>query len=146
MNLSVIALAVLAWKLFSDRQTREKDSHQPKIAITDFLNDEMKTVIQGAEMLTNKNATNDERMSAIIGLMSNPTVMSFAEGFFGKRNEEKQETQEEQGRGEQSFSNEEGYEFERPSQASQEFFRPIEKIADPEVKSKLYWFYDNWYL
>ncbi len=44
------------------------------------------------------------------------------------------------------LQNDEGYVFPSSSKASQEFFQPIENIADAEVKHKLYWFYDNWYL
>jgi len=156
VNLSVIALALVAWKLLSDSGTREQNTQQqaragsPKITLTDFLNDDAKTVIEGAEKLTSSNANTEEKMSAIIGLMSNPTVMSFAESLFGQKNggqtTEGGETQADAPQSEQAFTNDEGYEFAKPSAASQEFFRPIDNIADAEVKSKLYWFYDNWYL
>lgn len=154
MNLSVIALALVAWKLLSDSGTRAQNTQQqeratPKISLTDFLNDDAKTVIEGAEKLTSGSTNAEEKMSAILGLMSNPTVMSFAESLFGQKSggqTTSAETQGEAAQGEQAFTNDEGYEFAKPSAASQEFFRPIDNIADAEVKSKLYWFYDNWYL
>lgn len=151
MNLSVIALAIVAWKLLSDNQAREKDTRQqthatPKISLTDFLNDDAKTVIEGAEKLTSQDTDTEEKMSAIIGLMSNPTVMSFAESLFGQKSDGQTAAQDNETHDEQAFTNDEGYEFAKPSAASQEFFRPIDNIADAEVKSKLYWFYDNWYL
>lgn len=154
VNLSVIALALVAWKLLSDNGTREQNTQQqaragsPKITLTDFLNDDAKTVIEGAEKLTSGSANAEEKMSAIIGLMSNPTVMSFAESLFGQKSGEQTdtETQGDAPQDKQAFTNDEGYEFAKPSAASQEFFRPIDNIADAEVKSKLYWFYDNWYL
>lgn len=151
MNLSVIALAIVAWKLLSDNQAREKNTRQqahatPKISLTDFLNDDAKTVIEGAEKLTSQDTDTEEKMSAIIGLMSNPTVMSFAESLFGQKSDGQTAAQENETHDEQAFTNDEGYEFAKPSAASQEFFRPIDNIADAEVKSKLYWFYDNWYL
>ena len=46
----------------------------------------------------------------------------------------------------QFMSDEEGFKFETPSKASQDFFKPIDNIADAEIKHKLYWFYDNWYI
>ena len=68
--------------------------------------------------------------------------MNLAQNLFSgnKNNAQKQ------GKERDTFSNEEGYSFEKPSASSQEFFRPIDNIADAEVKSKLYWFYDNWYV
>ena len=140
MNLSTIALAVLAWKVLSDSQKVKRAEPQPKFVLTDFLNDEAKTVIEGAEKLTSRDSNAEEKMGAIIGLMSNPTVMSFAENLFGQRKAQEEPPKE------QSFQNDEGYQFEKPSSASQEFFRPIDNIADAEVKNKLYWFYDHWYL
>ncbi len=160
VNLSVIALALVAWKLLNDSGTREQNTQQqahasdlpPKITLTDFLNDDAKTVIEGAEKLTSRSANAEEKMSAILGLMSNPTVMSFAESLFGQKSGEgaatatETQTDADAPQGEQTFTNDEGYQFAKPSAASQEFFRPIDNIADAEVKSKLYWFYDNWYL
>ena len=61
-------------------------------------------------------------------------VMSVAEGLFKKKDEPA------------PVVNDEGYKFETPSKDSQEFFRPIDNIADAEIKHKLYWFYDNWYV
>ena len=144
MNLSVIALAVLAWKILSDNKQQSKPSpSQPKINLTDLLNDDVKTVLQGAETLTSKGANAEEKMGAIIGLMSNPTVMSFAENLFGQKEAKPAEEAPPQ---QQPFVNDEGYQFETPSGESVEFFRPIDNIADAEVKNKLYWFYDHWYL
>ncbi|MCM1289432.1 MAG: hypothetical protein NC183_02035 [Corallococcus sp.] len=147
MNLSAIALAIVAWKLFSDKQTREKDA-PPKIALTDFLNDDAKTVIEGAEKLTSKNSNADEKMSAILGLIGNPTIMNLAGSLFGQGQSAKAspETQTQTEENAANFTNDEGYEFAKPSASAQEFFHPIDNVADAEVKSKLYWFYDNWYL
>ena len=144
MNLSVIALAVLAWKLFSDNQRERQKDTQPKIGIADLLNDDVKTVIEGAEKLTSRDTNAEEKMGAILGLMSNPTVMSFAESFFGQKKAPQDEPP--QAPQKDAFTNDEGYNFGKPSNACQEFFRPIDNIADAEVKNKLYWFYDNWYL
>ena len=146
MNLSVIALAILAWKVLSDNQPQQKSQNQQKFAITDLLNDDCKTVLAGAEMLTNKSANTEDKMSAIISLMSNPTVMSLAQNLFQHKETAQPQEKAQTENAEQPFQNDEGYQFATPSTASQEFFRPIEKIADAEVKSKLYWFYDNWYL
>ncbi|MCH5152318.1 MAG: hypothetical protein J1F65_06705, partial [Clostridiales bacterium] len=94
MNLSAIALAVLAWKLFTDGRRQPERNEQQKINLTDFLNDDVKTVLQGAETLTSRDTNTEEKMGAILGLMSNPTVMSFAENLFGQKGPSKEQPSE----------------------------------------------------
>ena len=42
--------------------------------------------------------------------------------------------------------NDEGYTFDSPTERAKQFFAPIDPIATAEVKHKLCYFYDNWYL
>ena len=78
-------------------------------------------------------------------MMTNPAVMNIAGSFFGGGKTETSSEQPTETTNDEHV-NSEGYKFETPSASSQEFFRPIDNIADTEVKHKLYWFYDNWYV
>ena len=87
-------------------------------------------------------------------MMSNPTVMNIASNLFtnnGQSNttdkgEKAHDNPSTHAPNKDEHTNSEGYRFETPSATSQEFFRQINDIADTEVKHKLYWFYDNWYI
>ena len=84
---------------------------------------------------SSNDSSQQDKTGAILQMMTNPAVMNMASSLFGKGQSD-----------EKPVVNDEGYKFEQPSKASQEFFKPIDNIADAEVKHKLYWFYDNWYV
>ena len=92
-----------------------------------FLSDDTRTLIDSIGKLSSTTATSDEKTGALLGLVTNPTVMSLAESFLG---------------GQKPLVNDEGYNLGTPSKESQEFFKPVDTIADAEVKSKLYKWYD----
>ena len=98
-----------------------------------MLNEDTIGLLQCLTKLNDKNCTADDKQSALFQMLTNPTVLD----LFGKMFSQQQQA---------PMQNQEGYVFEQPSKDSQDFFRPIENIADAEVKHKLYWFYDNWYL
>ena len=156
VNLSMLAVILLAWQLLSNSpNTRQNPSPPPQIGIADFLNDDTKNMLNCVNKLTNSTNTQDTT-SAIFEIISNPAVMNIASNLFGSKGNSG--AQGEQGQESSSTTaqtssetdnphvNEEGYRFETPSESSQEFFRQIDNIADAEVKHKLYWFYDNWYV
>ncbi len=138
MNLSTLAIALLAWQLLSQPQRDAPKKQQPDF--TGLLSDDTKSIIDSFGKLSSKNCSGDDKLSAILQMMTNPMVMNLAQSLFPQQQSSTQETQE------QPFTNDEGYKFDTPSQDSKEFFRPIENIADAEVKNKLYKFYDNWYV
>ena len=148
MNLSTIALLLIAWQVFSNGNDGAKRQNAPNAAplgnITDFLSDDTKNVINCVRKLSDAQCSQEDKTGAIFQMMTNPAVMNIASSFFGGNNagEQPQPTTSEQN----GMKNGEGYQFEQPSPASQDFFRPIDNIADAEVKHKLYWFYDNWYV
>ena len=131
MNLSTVALILLAWQLLSKKSA---PSASPLDNLSQFMSDDTKSILDCVEKLSNKDATKEDKTGAIFQMMTNPAVMSVAEGLFKKKDEPA------------PVVNDEGYKFETPSKDSQEFFRPIDNIADAEIKHKLYWFYDNWYV
>lgn len=124
MNLSVIALALLALQLLSNKPEK-------KPSIADFLSDDTKSLISCVEKLSDKNAQGSDKTEALLQMMTNPQVAEIAEKLFAKKD---------------NLKNDEGYDFGSPSQASKDFFRPIDNVADAEVKHKLYSFYDKWYV
>lgn len=135
MNLSTIALALLAWQLLSgSNQPKQKPAASPLETISQFVSDDTKSIIDCVEKLSSNNSSQQDKTGAILQMMTNPTVMNMASNLFGKANAD------------EPIVNDEGYKFEQPSKDSREFFKPIDNIADSEVKNKLYWFYDNWYV
>lgn len=131
MNLSTVALILLAWQLLSKKSAK---SDSPLDNLSQFMSDDTKNILSCVEKLSDKDASKEDKTGAIFQMITNPAVMSAAESLFKKKEEAA------------PVVNEEGYKFETPSKDSQEFFRPIDNIADAEIKHKLYWFYDNWYV
>ena len=135
MNLSTIAIALLAWQLLSkggDKQ--QKNAQSPLDNIAQFVNDDAKSIIDCVGKLSDKNSSQEDKTGALFQMITNPAVMNMASGLFKKNDEQP------------PIVNDEGYEFETPSKQSRDFFKSIDNIADAEVKHKLYWFYDNWYV
>ncbi len=143
MNLSTVALILLAWQLLGKDNDSQPRAAPPQIGLTDILSDDVKNIIHNAQKLSDSSCTQQDRAGAIFEIMSNPAVMNLASNLFGKAAAPDGSANAPQS--ENAQTNDEGYKFETPSSASQEFFRPIDNIADAEVKHKLYWFYDNWY-
>ena len=149
MNLSTIALLLIAWQVFSGNNDGARAHDAPRRSpldnISDFLSEDTKNIISCVNKLTDSQCSQQDKTGAIFQMMTNPAVMNVASSFFGGGTgaQQEQPKQNEQADG---MQNSEGYKFEQSSPASQEFFRPIDNIADAEVKHKLYWFYDNWYV
>ncbi len=145
MNLSTVALILLAWHLLSDKAPKPS-AH----GWTDMLSEDVRRVIDSARKLSDKHCSEEERAGAIFEIMSNPALQNIAGRVFAPSQQPASSPQSEPSPPPSSPSpdpdvNSEGYRFETPSEASREFFRPIDDIADSEVKHKLYWFYDHWY-
>ncbi len=134
MNLSTIALALLAWQLLSGgNKQQQKPNASPLDNISQFMNEDTKSILESVSKLSDKDSSQEDKTDAILQMITNPAVMNMASNLF-KKNEKQPET------------NDEGYKFDTPSSDSREFFKPIDNIADAEIKHKLYWFYDNWYV
>lgn len=146
MNLSTIALLLLAWQLFGTKNTSESQQAAKKPDLIQLFSDDTKNMIDCVGKLSSQKSTNDDKMGALFQIISNPTVMNLVQNMFPQKNAAETEASQQTAPPQNEFTNEEGYRFETPSTESQEFFRPIDGIADAEVKNKLYWFYDNWYI
>ena len=132
MNFSTLAMVLLAWQLLSKPQQQQN----PADYLSQFLNDDSKNLMDCVTKLSSKSATQQDKTGAIFQMMTNPAVMDLAQNLFGKKSADQSTP----------TTNDEGFAFETPSQNAKEFFSPIDNIADMEVKNKLYWFYDNWYV
>ena len=155
MNLSTVALLLIAWQVLSSGGNGEAKQNTPRssplVGLSDFLSDDTKNIISCVNKLSDSQCSQEDRTGAIFQMMTNPAVMNIASSIFsGGNGKQEQPKPNEQPSGEQAngegYANSEGYKFEQPSTPAQEFFRPIDNIADAEVKHKLYWFYDNWYI
>ena len=145
MNLSTVALLLIAWQVLSNNGAHQQNTPKvpPLSGITDFLSDDTKNIISCVNKLSDRSCSQEDRTGAIFQMMTNPAVMNIASSFFGGGQQAQQEPPTEKPA---EMVNDEGYKFEQPSATAQDFFRPIDNIADAEVKHKLYWFYDNWYV
>ena len=156
MNLSTVALLLIAWQVLSGNGNNgQKQQNTSKISplegLSGFLSDDTKNIISCVNKLSDSQCSQEDKTGAIFQMMTNPAVMNIASSFFGGNasNAPQEPTQNQSADAHvngESYTNSEGYKFEQASPASQEFFRPIDNIADAEVKHKLYWFYDNWYV
>ena len=151
MNLSTVALVLIAWQLLKNNNRQDENNNSRNVGISDFLSEDTKSMLGCFGKLSSGQCSEEDRASAIFQIMSNPAVMNIASNLFGNfaKGNGATDTPPSQGQTQcdtDTHTNSEGYKFETPSTASQEFFRPIDNIADTEVKHKLYWFYDNWYV
>ena len=159
MNLSTAALLLIAWLAFGNNgnngngNNSAKQQNTPKVSpldtLTGLLNDDTKNIINCFNTLRDNKCSQQDKTGAIFQMMSNPAVMNIASSFFGGNGAgeaQQQKSEQPKPQCDTEMKNNEGYAFEQPSQPAQEFFRPIDNIADAEVKHKLYWFYDNWYI
>lgn len=145
MNLYVIALLLLAWQLLGSKNASSNKTGTNKPDLLQLFSDDAKNMLDCMNKLSSQKSTADDKMGALFQIISNPAVMEMLQNIMPKKQpEEKTPRQDDAAKNE--FTNEEGYRFETPSAESQQFFRPIDGIADAEIKSKLYWFYDNWYI
>ena len=149
MNLSTVALLLIAWQVLSNNGKGVEKQNTPKASPLDnlsaFLSDDTKNIISCVNKLSDSQCSQEERTGAIFQMMTNPAIMNVASSIFSGNGKEEQQAPNHSEQAD-AHTNSEGYKFEEPSLASQEFFRPIDNIADAEVKHKLYWFYDNWYV
>ena len=134
MNLSTVALLLLAWQLLSSQNTQKQN-------LTDFLSADTKNMLDCVTQLSSNGKSGTDKMGTILQMMSNPLFAELAGKMFGGGQKEAPPPPQQT-----DFTNDEGYKFKQPSAASQEFFKPIENIADPEVKNKLYRMYEDWYV
>lgn len=139
MNLSTILMLFAAWQLLAGN--KKGNTKQPLDGVADILSDDTKNILNCVDKLTSKNASQEDRTGALLQIISNPNIMDIASKIFSTKDAAKKESSDFD-----APKNDEGYTFETPSSASKEFFQPIDNIADAEIKHKLYWFYDNWYI
>ena len=149
MNLSTVALLLIAWQVLSSNgnngvKQQNTPKNSPLDSLSGFLSDDTKNIINCVHKLSDSQCSNEDKTGAIFQMMTNPAVMNIASSFFGggANNQQQNDTAAQS----DCATNSEGYKFEQPSTTAQEFFRPIDNIADAEIKHKLYWFYDNWYV
>lgn len=102
-----------------------------------FSNADAMSLIPQVGKLLDKNATQDEKNTAMTSLLTNPAVFDIMSKLAPK--EQKQEPANEPPRP----AEEKQKEF---SSESRDFFRPVEKVAGVEISHKLYGLYDNWYI
>lgn len=144
MNWSTVALLFLAWQMLSQNK-----QSSPKLQdVAPFLSDETKDILDGVAKLSSATATNEDKTGAILQMMTNPTVMNIAQNLFGTKgtNQTPDEPNDTPPDDSLKNQNDEGYTFDSPTERAKQFFAPVDTIATTEIKHKLCYFYDNWYL
>ncbi len=143
MNFTTVAMLLIAWQLLANGKTNGgTEKKKPDLSsLTGLLNDDTRSLLDCVGKLSDKNVSKEDRTGALFQMVTNPAVMNLAGNLFGGGQEGKADNNG------GTAENSEGYRFkETYSDESKEFFRPIKDVADEEIKQKLYWFYDNWYL
>lgn len=139
MNISTIAIALIAWQLL--RNNNPKNNKGVDLGgISNFLSPDAKDIVDNIGTLTNGSG---DKTSAILSLITNPSVMSFADSMFGKG--KTQPSAPEPTASSTNDNTDSGYNYPEGTEEARQFFAPIESVAGKEVSSKLYQMYDNWY-
>lgn len=144
MNWSTVALLFFAWQMLSQNK-----QSSPKLQdVAPFLSDETKDILDGVAKLSSTTATNEDKTGAILQMMTNPTVINFAQNLFGTKGTDKTPDKPSDAPSDDVLENQndEGYTFDSPTERAKQFFAPVDAIATAEIKHKLCYFYDNWYL
>lgn len=125
MNLSTITLLVLAWQLLANSNGEKS----PLDNVGSLLTEDNKAVVDNIKKLTDSTASAEDKTGAVLGLATNPSVAVIAEKLLGKKDSA-------------PLINDEGFNLGTPSADSRIFFKEVDNVADTEVKSKLYKWYD----
>ena len=148
MNLTTVALALLAFKLLSGKSAPSK-AEQPKVDFGSFLNEDTQNLLSCVNKLQDKSLSQEDKTSAIFALITNPAVISILSNLSPNATPSSDANGNSPPPSEPTPSpahqNDEGYTFETPSAEAEQAFEPIKNIAGVEVSHKLYSLYDNWY-
>lgn len=118
-------------------------------------NPDIVSLLPSVAKLFDKTATEEDKNTAMMALLTNPVVFEIMQKFAGKNQNETQENNSQQK--EQQTNKEEKTEQKQDeykpqekqqtfSDESKEFFAPIKDVADKQISKKLYALYDNWYI
>lgn len=118
-------------------------------------NPDIVSLLPSVAKLFDKTATEEDKNTAMMALLTNPVVFEIMQKFAGKNQNETQENNSQQN--EQQTNKEEKPEQKQDeykpqekqqtfSDESKEFFAPIKDVADKQISKKLYALYDNWYI
>ena len=117
-------------------------------------NPDLANLLPHLAKLLDKNAGDEDKNFAIMNLLTNPAIFEIMQKFVTKPTQNQQEKtqtseQKEDPKQEQKDKqiNKETMPEPQPFSAeSQEFFAPIQEVADKQISKKLYALYDNWYV
>lgn len=118
-------------------------------------NPDIVSLLPSVAKLFDKTATEEDKNTAMMALLTNPVIFEIMQKFAGKNQNETQENNSQQK--EQQTNKEEKTEQKQDeykpqekqqtfSDESKEFFAPIKDVADKQISKKLYALYDNWYI
>ena len=121
-------------------------------------NPDLANLLPHLAKLLDKNARDEDKNFAIMNLLTNPAIFEIMQKFVTKPtqnqpqpDEEKPQQNEQNDTQKQeeytNHTNNENSQNQQPfSTESQEFFAPIQDVADKQISKKLYALYDNWYI
>ena len=131
-----------------------KQNKQQAFDLSQILsNPDLANLLPHIAKLFDKNAKEEDKNFAIMNLLTNPAIFEIVQKFVAK-NPEKNTAQPQQNQSQENQS-QENQQQEHHEQAndntnfsveSQEFFAPIQEVADKQISKKLYALYDNWYV
>ena len=94
MNLSTVALLLIAWQVLSNsgaqrQQTTPKTS--PLDGLAEFLSDDTKNIINCVNKLSDRQCSQEDRTGAIFQMMTNPALMNIASSIFSGNGKEQEQ-------------------------------------------------------
>lgn len=118
-------------------------------------NPDIVSLLPSVAKLFDKTATEEDKNTAMMALLTNPVVFEIMQKFAGKNQNETQENnsqqkEEQTNKEEKTEQKQDEYKPQEKQQTfsdeSKEFFAPIKDVADKQISKKLYALYDNWYI
>ena len=124
-------------------------------------NPDVANLLPHVAKLLDKNAGDDDKNFAIMNLLTNPAIFEIVQKFATRQtpNQQQEEKTQTEKQAENIHKTEQNKEenieqtnlnntqkTQTFSAESQEFFAPIQEVADKQISKKLYALYDNWYV
>ncbi len=118
-------------------------------------NPDLVSLLPNVAKLFDKTATEEEKNTAMMAMLTNPVIFEIVQKFAGKNQNDSQQNNDAQQKEQQTDKQEQNKQKQDECQTqkqqtfsdeSKEFFAPIKDVADKQISKKLYALYDNWYI
>ena len=146
MNLLPLLIGIVLIGSFNKQNKKQTGFDLSQI----ISNPDVLSLLPDIAKFFDKNATEEDKNTALMSLLANPVVFEIMQKFSKKNQEPAPEQQEKQQQNKDENSRQKQNDGNKTQQTfsdeSKEFFAPIKDVADNQISKKLYSLYDNWYI